>query len=105
MLKGNGLWPLIQTGRMAYEYYASSLFFAGRLKEAIPMFQKAIRLNPIGSSSAFLNLGVAYGLTGRFEEAVSAYKQALLRSPDNIFAHIGLACYLHCDGPREGGPG
>ncbi len=30
-------------------------------------------------------------MTGRFEEAVSAYKQALLRSPDNIFAHLGLA--------------
>ena len=55
------------------------------------MFQKAIRLNPIGSSTAFINLGICYRRTGRFEEAVSAFKQALLRSPDNIFAHLSLA--------------
>ena len=40
-------------GAIAHEIYAMSLFFAGRYKEAIPMFQKAIRLNPIGSSIAF----------------------------------------------------
>ena len=92
-------------GALANEWYASSLFFAGRLKEAIPMFQKAIRLNPIGSSSAFTNLGICYRRTGRFEEAVSAYKQAILRSPDNIFAHLSLASTYIADGPREGGPG
>ena len=30
--------------------YASSLNFAGRPEEAIPLFQKAIRLNPFGPS-------------------------------------------------------
>ena len=28
--------------------------------------------------------------TGRFEEAVSEYKKALQRSPDNFIAHVGL---------------
>jgi adenylate cyclase len=77
-------------GSVAHEVYATSLLWAGRLKEAIPMFQKAIRLNPIGSSTSFNLLGLAYTMMGRFEEAVSAYKQALLRSPDNIFAHLNL---------------
>ena len=44
-------------------------------------------------------------MTGRLEEAVSANKQALLRSPDNIFAHLDLAENYIADGPREGGPG
>jgi adenylate cyclase len=78
-------------GAEAYEQYAHSLHFSNRFKEAIPAFQKAIRLNPIGSSIAFSTLGHAYANTGRFEESVSAFKQGLLRSPDNIFAHLGLA--------------
>jgi adenylate cyclase len=77
-------------GALAHERYASSLNYAGRWKEAIPIFQKAIRLNPIGSSNSFFMLGFIYAMKGRFEEAVSAFKQTLLRSPDNIFAHIGL---------------
>ncbi len=45
-------------GALANEFYASSLYYAGRSKEAIPIFQKAIRLNPIGSSTAFIMLGI-----------------------------------------------
>ena len=55
------------------------------------MLQKAIRLNPLGETGYFLHLGHAYRVTGRFEEAVSAYKKSLQRSPDNIFAHLSLA--------------
>jgi adenylate cyclase len=78
----------------AYEAYAGSLQFACRWKEAILMWQKAIRLNPSGSSSNTLNmLGCAYGNTGQFKEAIPVLKQALLRSPDNIFPHVNLAAY------------
>ncbi len=78
-------------GALANEWYGHSLFLAGRHEEAIPMFQKAIRFNPIGSSASFSSLGICYRRTGRFEEAVSALKQAILRSPDNIFPHVSLA--------------
>ncbi|MBI4767426.1 MAG: tetratricopeptide repeat protein [Deltaproteobacteria bacterium] len=78
-------------GAIAHGYYASSLSEAGRWKEAITVYQKAIRLNPIGSSMEFVGLGFTYGRTGQVEEAVSAYKQALLRSPDNLLAHLQLA--------------
>ena len=72
--------------------YGKSLTFAGRPEEAIPMFQRAIRLNPsgIGTTGLYLNLGIALRVTGRFEEAVSAFKKAIQRAPDNIMAHIGL---------------
>jgi adenylate cyclase len=70
--------------------YAMSLHYAGRFEEAIPMFQKAIRLNPFGSTGAFLNFGHALRAAGRFEEALSAYKKSLQRAPDNFFTHLGL---------------
>jgi adenylate cyclase len=74
----------------AYMSYAMSLHYAGRFEEAIPMFQKAIRLNPIGSTGTFLNFGHTLRAAGRFEEAVSAYKKSLQRAPDNFFTHLGL---------------
>jgi adenylate cyclase len=88
----------------AHEHYAFSLVNADRSKEAIPIIQKAIRLNPLGSTSAFVALGLAYTLTDRFEEAVSAYQQAILRSPDNIFAHLCLAsAYIRMGQEKEAG--
>ena len=78
-------------GASANLMYGMSLSYGGRAEEAIPVLQKAIRLNPLGETGYFLNLGHAYRATGRFEEAVSAYKKSLQRSPDNFFAHLGLA--------------
>jgi len=79
------------SGSGAYTAYANALLFACRPEEAIPLFQKAIRLNPNASASAFVYLGHALRNTGRFEEALSAYKKALQRAPDFIVTHIGLA--------------
>ena len=56
-------------------FYAISLDVADRSEEAIPIFQKAIRLNPFAATGYFLNFGHALRSTGRFEEAVSAYKK------------------------------
>ena len=72
-------------------WYASSLIFAGRPEKAIPLFQRAIRNNPLGPAWYFFNLGTALLHTGRFEEAISEFKKALQRAPNNIFARIGLA--------------
>ena len=70
--------------------YGKNLVFAGRPEEAIPLFQKAIRLNPVGTTNLYLNFGHALRMTDKFEEAVSAYRKSLQRSPDNILAHIIL---------------
>jgi adenylate cyclase len=71
--------------------YAKNLVFAGRPEEAIPLFQKAIRLNPVGTTNLYLNFGHALRMTGKFEEAVSAYRKSLQLSPDNILTHVSLA--------------
>jgi adenylate cyclase len=71
--------------------YANSLSHGGRTEEAIPLFQKAIRLNPFGPSYLYQSFAIALRVTGRFEEAVSAFKKAIQISPDSIIAHINLA--------------
>ena len=77
-------------GSGAYFAYASALLTACRPEEAIPLFQKAIRLNPNADAFTFINFGHALRNAGRFEEAVPAYKKGIQRAPDNIIAHIGL---------------
>jgi TolB-like protein/Tfp pilus assembly protein PilF len=78
-------------GSLAHECYATSLNFVGRSEEAIPMFQKAVRLNPLGGTTGlYLNFGHALRMSGRFEEAISAYKKSLQRAPENILAHVCL---------------
>jgi adenylate cyclase len=71
--------------------YARSLTVAGRPEEGIPLFQKAIRLNPFGPPHLYREFGHALRYAGRFEEAVSAYKKAIQLAPDNIYPHIFLA--------------
>jgi adenylate cyclase len=79
------------TDALVIAYYASSLLFAGRPEEAIPLLQKAIRLNPIGSIWYYQNLGNALFVTGRLEEAVSEYKKIIHRIPNYRPAHTMLA--------------
>jgi adenylate cyclase len=74
-------------------FYAVSLNFAGRSEEAIPLLQKAIRLNPVGSYNNYisnLHLGNALMFTGRYEEAVSPYKIAIQGMPNFPWPHIML---------------
>jgi adenylate cyclase len=78
-------------GTLVLNVYANALRYAGKPEEAIPIFQKAIRLNPFGPSYSYHNFGHTLRSARRFEEAVSAYKKAIQIAPDNIMAHIGLA--------------
>jgi adenylate cyclase len=92
---------LVPSGALAQEFYATSLLMAGRPKEAVPIYQKAIRSNPYGPTSTYFMLGNAYRITGRFEESVSAFKKSLLRSPDNVLAHLGLAVTYNMMGQEQ----
>ena len=69
---------------------ADTLTRSGRPEEAILFAKRAIRLNPLPPPTYFPVLGHAYRCAGQFEEAVSAYKKALQRSPDSFFAQVGL---------------
>jgi adenylate cyclase len=78
-------------GSYAYFQYGSALLFACRPKEALPVLQKAVRLNPNAEAYNLLFFANALSTTGRLKEAVSVYKKALQRAPDYIPAHLGLA--------------
>ena len=74
----------------AHVWLGIALYNAGRADEAIPLLEKAIRLNPFAHTWYFLQLGQAYSLSGRYDEATAAYHKALQLSPNNLFAHLGL---------------
>src|SRR5437016_3825714 len=50
-----------------------------------------MRLNPHYPPFYVFLLGEAYRFTGRYEEAIAAYKRALTHIPDLLLPHIGLA--------------
>jgi adenylate cyclase len=70
--------------------HARSLTLVGRPEEAIPLFQKAIRLNPFSPSYLYREFGYSLRDAGKFEEAVSAFKKAIQLAPDDLGAHSAL---------------
>jgi len=89
------------SGSNAYTFYGAALLFGSRPEEAIPQLQKAIRLNPNAQAWTFVFLGHAFRNTGRFEEAVSAYKKVLKRAPDHLIAHVALTTVYSLMGREE----
>jgi Tfp pilus assembly protein PilF len=68
----------------------------GRLDEATPRFRKAVELDP-AYAEAHLYLGVALAESAKWEEAASAYRQAIalptLSTPHIAHQNLGLALY------------
>ncbi len=52
-------------------------------------FKQAIRIKP-DLALAHLNLGVAYGELGRYQDAIESYKQVIRINPDYAEAHLNL---------------
>jgi tetratricopeptide (TPR) repeat protein len=78
-------------GALVLVYYGGSLIAACRPEEAIPLIQKAIRLNPMGPAYYFQQLGEGLRMAGRLEEAAPVLRKAIQRQPDLIWAHMHLA--------------
>jgi adenylate cyclase len=91
IVEGERAVALNPSSATAIAFCAVSLQFACRPEEAIPLFQKAIRLNPHGPIFYYRNLGFVFWMTGRYEEAVSTFKKVIQRSPNHITVHLGLA--------------
>ncbi|MDH3885963.1 MAG: tetratricopeptide repeat protein [Desulfobacterales bacterium] len=70
--------------------YGMILRLAGRFDEAIPVLEKAIRLNPITPINYLNNLAFAYAASEQYEKAVSLWNKAIERNPDYLFAYMGL---------------
>jgi tetratricopeptide (TPR) repeat protein len=69
---------------------AEFLNFAGRPVEALEQVERAMRLNPLYPEWYLVQLGWAYRMTGRFQEALAAQKQVLVRNPNFLDAYTEL---------------
>jgi adenylate cyclase len=70
---------------------AFTLRYTGRPEEAIALYKKAIRLNPIPPLWYVWGLGFSHFMLGQYEEAIAELRKALHRAPDSQFSHIVLA--------------
>ena len=70
---------------------ARLLMNAGRPEEAIPLYKKAIRLNPNTPSHHYYNISAALWMMGRYKEALEAAEESRKRNPDEMVSHIMLA--------------
>jgi TolB-like protein/class 3 adenylate cyclase len=61
----------------AHAWLAMSLNMAGREQEALPLFEKSLRLNPFPPAFYYQNFGYTLRVMKRYEEAVTMYKNAL----------------------------
>jgi adenylate cyclase len=67
------------------------LTYVGKPEEAIPLFEKSARLNPLSPPGLYNAYGVALRDVGRLEEAVALHNRALERSPNLFSTHANLA--------------
>jgi len=77
------------------------LTFAGRWEESIPEYERAIRLNPIPPNKYIFSLGLAYGWTGQYEEAITWCEKAIHQKPNSFLAHFMLTVVYSLSGRNE----
>jgi tetratricopeptide (TPR) repeat protein len=76
-----------------YNDLGVALAHVGRLEEAIPAYEEALRLKPDYAEAQY-NLGVALARVGRRPEAIEHWERALQIQPDLADAHNNLAVAL-----------
>jgi tetratricopeptide (TPR) repeat protein len=62
----------------------------GRVKEALSLLQKAIRLNPMPPNQYLHEIGTCLRLMGKYTEAIAVLKKILNRSPDYLNSRLNL---------------
>jgi adenylate cyclase len=67
------------------------LNYAGRPDEVLKLMEQVLRLIPTPPARYFMQLGHAYYLTGRTEEAIEPLQRFLNVSPHRVDAHVLLA--------------
>jgi adenylate cyclase len=64
-------------------------------------YEKAIRLNPIPPIFYLYGLGLAYGWTGRYEEAITVLKKAIRIEPDSPYVRLSASAVYSLAGRDE----
>lgn len=81
--------------------YATILTYAGRRKEAIPLFKEALRLNPKPPTVYLRHYGLTLRDLGLYKEANAQAERAIKNEPDDLIAWVLLTCSLSLSGREE----
>ncbi len=79
---------------VAYSNLGSIHNYSGRPLEAIPMFERAIRLDPAFKGQNLHFLGIAHLLAGKYETAAALLRERILLVPGTDFSRVFLASAL-----------
>ena len=83
-----------EANSVAFHNLGSYLMFSpGRLSEAIPYLEAAVRIDP-DSAPAHTDLGSALARTGHLAEAIAQFEEAILLEPDAPIPHNNLGSAL-----------
>ena len=82
------------TNAHAYLFLAVTMYTVGRFDDAIALVKKAMRVHPYYPAYYLMRLGSAYRMTGRYEEALTVYKQLLDRSLKGEYPAYGAHLFL-----------
>ena len=78
----------------AYASLGSICTYAGQPLEAIPMLERATRLDPAFRRQHLHFLGMAYLLAGKYETAAALLRERILLMPETDFSRVLLASAL-----------
>ena len=85
-----------------YAFWGLALGWGGKHKQAIPILEKAILLNPIPPSWYLRELGWDYYWTGQNQKVTEVFKRLINRDPKYSHAYAGLGvCLIQAGKPRE----
>jgi adenylate cyclase len=73
-----------------YIWMSTVLEIAGKHEEALHYAEQGLRLDPFPLAYHLRQMGAAYSWVGRYEEAITALKKALNRSPNDVLTHLQL---------------
>jgi adenylate cyclase len=94
IIEGEKSLELGPTNAQAHVLHAVSMNTVGRFNEEIDLVKRAMRLHPYYPAYYLQWLGAAYRMTGRYEEAITVYKQFLDRSLKGKSSSVGAHLYL-----------
>ena len=99
--EGRKALALSPNGADVHNHLGFFLYYAGRYEEAVPLYEKAIRLNPYPPIFYYHRLGSAYANVGRYDEAIDLCKKTLKRAPNYTTARLVLAMVYIWQGREE----
>jgi adenylate cyclase len=85
---------------MGYLALAHALTFAGKPEEGLRTAEKAMRLDPTSRDFYAGEVGFAYAVMGRYQEAITILRTHLVRVPNDLGAHMTL-CFAYVESGRE----